>query len=68
MGDLYVFDGKIIDGEEKLGFYYQTEKNNWHGIFVEFDEGQKIQAEEWQRKLDALMLEQEALIKGWLGV
>ena len=66
MGDLYVFDGKIIDGEEKLGFFYQTEANNWQGVFVEFNEEQAKQAKDWQAKLDALNKEQEEMIKSWL--
>lgn len=68
MGDLYVFDVEIIDGEEVLGFYYQNKSNNWNGVFVEFSEEQKKQAEEWNEKLNRLHNEQEELIKGWLSV
>jgi len=68
MGDLYTFDGKIIEGKEVLGFYYQTEANNYNGVFVEFSEEQKKQADEWNEKLNILYEEQERLIKSWLSV
>jgi len=66
MGDYYTFDGQIIDGVEKLGFYMQTKETGYNGVFVEFTEQQKKQADEWQKKMDTLMQEQIDLIKSWL--
>jgi hypothetical protein len=66
MGDYYAFDYQEIDGEERYGFYMQTEKTGYNGVFVQFTEEQRKQADEWQAKLDALMQEQQELIKSWV--
>ena len=66
MGDYYAFDCRIIDGKEVYGFYMQTEATGYNGVFVQFTDEQKKQADEWNAKMEALMQEQESLIKGWI--
>ena len=66
MGDYFTFDCQEVGGIPRNGFYFQTKESGYHGVFVQFSGEQEKQANDWQLKMDALMQEQEDLIKSWI--
>lgn len=66
MGDWYEFEIRVINGVEVSGFCYQNKDTCYQEVFVEFTESQKQWANEWQRKMNELMANQNAEIKSWI--
>lgn len=66
MGDYYDFGFKEVDGYVKAGFIYKNKQTGWNEIFVEFTSDQIDLANEWQDKSNAIDIERNEMIKGWI--
>ncbi len=64
MGELYVFDCRVINGKTVYGFVYSNENTGWNEVFVEFDEEQKAEAEKLWAEMDAVKDKQTDFLKG----
>ena len=66
MGDYYEFGFQEVNGYVKAGFIYKNNKTGWNEVFVEFTSEQLDLANELQDKSNAIDVERNEMIKGWI--
>jgi hypothetical protein len=66
MGDWYGFDFVKIGDDWKAGVVFQDESSNYSERQMQLTEEQKLLANAWLNKQEALIEEQEKMIKGFI--